>query len=103
MVDKEFLKKIKQTNVSADSAKTKERMSVVWKSSGKDGWQQMADMIDGAVSTFKTAVMEGRVSVKLAIPMAIVGDVDPAYLTAETDEQSSCTDKKIDAFLVLQL
>jgi len=99
MLDTSFIKGLKQTNVSVDSAKTKERLSAVWKTCGKDGRQRMADMVDGAVSTYHTAVLKGKLSVKLAIPAAIVANVDPAYLTAETDEPSSCTDERIDDFL----
>jgi len=99
MLDKEFLKKLKQTDVSIDSAKTKARMTAIWKTCGKAGRKEMADMIDGAVSTFHAAALKGRVSVKLAIPMAVVGDVDPAYLTGATDDPSICTDEKISAFL----
>ncbi|MCL2352292.1 MAG: hypothetical protein FWC55_07140 [Firmicutes bacterium] len=98
-MNKEFLKKLKQTDISADAEKTKERLAAVWNACGKEDRRRMAEMIDGAVSTFKTAVSKGRISAKLAIPMAVVGDVDPAYLTAETDAPASCTDAKIDKFL----
>ncbi|GHU60519.1 hypothetical protein FACS1894171_2080 [Clostridia bacterium] len=100
MLNQEYIKNLKRTNVSADPDKTKERIEALWKPAPKE----IKDKIEKLAGVVRTTIYRcyhtGNVSAKLVVPMAELLGVDPFYISGETDEQGECTDQLIEDFLL---
>ena len=101
MYNKELYNKLKQTNVSKDQEKTKERVKAVWSTLGKQQKQEIFNISDLKKATLERTCRLGNISVILATALAEVARIDPYYLTAETDEkQENISDSTIESFLI---
>ena len=83
------IKSLKQVNISVDPEKTKERVQQVWKAAKnviKNDTVALAGCSKGTVyRVFDT----GSISIKLAIAIGQVMNVNPYYLTGELEDQGS--------------
>ena len=81
------IKSLKQVNISVDAEKTKERVAQVWKSTKNATKNDVVALAGCAKNTVYRVFDTGSISIKLAIAIGQVMDVNPYYLTGEMDEQ----------------
>ena len=99
MLEGTLIQKLKQSNVSVDADKTKERTESSWKSLSRKDKQQVLSLAGVSPATIYRIYNTGNISAKLAVPLAQVLDVNPAYLTGAADEQGTGDDDTVRAFL----
>lgn len=99
MFDVEFIRKLKQTNVSVDSEKTKERVKQLWKDASSELKQQIVVDADVKRATIYRIYHTGSISARLTVAFAQKLNVDPYYLSGEKDEIAECSDDALDRFL----
>lgn len=99
MIDENVIKRLKQTNVSVDPAKTKKRVYELWRSSSKAKKRTIEETAGISRATIYRVYNTGSVSAKLAVPMSQNFNVDPYYLIGEADVSNECTDEILIAFL----
>ena len=99
MPDNTLIKQLKQTNISADSEKTAQRVEAVWKSAKNVQKREVTGLSGSAVSTIYRVYNTGHISAKLALAMAQVLDISPFYLTAESDEPGAFSEDALNLFL----
>jgi hypothetical protein len=99
-ITNEMMSTLKRSNVSKDTAKTKERVKADFLSS-MSKQKKAIDELSGLKRTSIYRVFrEGAVSAKIVLSMAQVLNVSPFYYTGEVDEKGECTDAVLHAFLV---
>jgi hypothetical protein len=86
MYDSKIITQLKQTNVSIDAEKTKARVADVWKKASKDDKSTIAALAGVNQSSIARAYKTGNISAKLIVPLAQTLNVNPFYLTGDTDE-----------------
>ena len=99
MINEGIVKRLKQTNVSKDSEKTKTRVNELWKSASKSQKNAVEKMAGISRATIYRVYNTGSISAKLVIPMAKNFNVNPQYLTGETNETGECTDEILVEYL----
>ncbi|MDR2650145.1 MAG: hypothetical protein LBB94_10580 [Clostridiales bacterium] len=101
MYNKEFYNKLKQTNITQDREKTKERVKAVWMTLDKQQKQEVFNISDLKKATLERTCRLGNISAILATALAEVTRVDPYYLAALTDEnQENVSNERIEQFLM---
>ncbi len=99
MYQKELIQKLKQTNVSVDGEKTKERVEKLWKSANSE-LKHLVEQDTGSVrATIYRVYNTGAISAKLAVAFAQRLNSNPYYLTGEVDEDSGYSKETVDRFL----
>jgi hypothetical protein len=86
MYDSKIITQLKQTNVSVDAERTKARVADAWKNASKDDKSTVASLAGVNQSSVVRAYKTGNISAKLVVPFAQTLNVNPFYLTGETDE-----------------
>ena len=99
MFDESLIQKLKQTNISVDSEKTLQRAKELWSGTTKDDKDAIEKMAGVSRPTIYRIFSIGSISAKIVISMAQVLNVDPFYVTGETDQAGQCSDEIILAFL----
>jgi len=92
MLSAEKIQSLKQTNISIDGDKTKERTEALWKAAKSAQKQEIRELADVVAATVYRIYNTGSISAKLAIAFAQVLNVSPFYLTGEADEPSEFTE-----------
>jgi hypothetical protein len=92
MFTRETIKQLKQVNISADAEKTKARIAGLWKNAPKKKRAEVLELAGVALATVQRAYKTGSVSAKLAIPLAQTLDVNPFFITGESDSAGECSD-----------
>jgi hypothetical protein len=100
MYDSKIITQLKQTNVSADAEKTKVRVAEAWKNASKDDKTAVATLAGVNQSSIVRAYKTGNISAKLIVPLAQTLNVNPFYLTGETDEFGESSAELLKEFLV---
>ena len=101
MYNKELYNKLKQTNISKDATKTRERVKAVWMSLDKQQKQEVFNISDLKKATLERTCRLGNISAILATALAEISRVDPYYLAAQTDmKQEDIPDSTIESFLI---
>ncbi|MCL2487339.1 MAG: hypothetical protein FWE80_01500 [Oscillospiraceae bacterium] len=100
MLSTDFIKQLKQSNVSVDKEKTIARVKALWQSTSNAGKQQLLELADISRATIYRIYNTGVISVKTAVPLAMVLGGDPYYLAGKTDEAAAYSDELIKSFLV---
>lgn len=70
MFDKSIIQKMKQTNISVDMEKTKERAERVWKNASKADRAIVLELADVKGSTVQRAYRTGSISAKLVVALS---------------------------------
>ena len=91
MFNQDFIKKLKQSNISKDAEKTKERMYKLWQSLSKDKKGDILTLAGVSKATVSRKYKTGVISAKLDIPISQISDTDPNYLIGSTDEYGHYT------------
>lgn len=99
MHEAEFIQKLKRTNVSADGTKTKERVQQIWKSASNETKKQIEQDTGNARNSIYRIYQTGSISVKLAVSFAQRLNIDPYYITGESDENSGYSEETVERFL----
>jgi len=99
VLEQDFLKQLKQVDISKNGEKTKERFKEVWKPSSPAQKKEIQALAGVAMNTLGRIANTGSINAKLAIAIAQVLNVNPLYLTGEANEIGECTDKNINALL----
>ena len=101
MYNKELYNKLKQTNVSQDPEKTRERVKALWATLDKQQKQEVFNISDLKKATLERTCRLGNISAILATALAEISRIDPYYLAAMTDEKlEDVPDSKIESFLI---
>ena len=80
------IKSLKQVNITVDAEKTKVRVEQVWKSAKSAVKNDVVALAGCAKNTVYRVFDTGSLSIKLAIAIGQVLNVNPYYLTGEADE-----------------
>ena len=99
MIDANLVRKLKQTNLSADGDKTRTRVTELWKSASKEAKRSVEQLSGKSRATIYRVYNTGSLSAKLAVPMAKAFNVDPDYLLAKTDAPGEYSEALIRNFL----
>jgi len=100
MLDRTVFKALKQTNISKNGAKTKERLHEAWKLLNKEKRSEALELCGLTKFAVRRSIDESRISLKLAAAISQVANIDPRYLSGESDESRALTDKVLYDFLV---
>ena len=86
------LKQLKQTNMSVDSEKTKQRFKKIWKGATPGAKQLIEETANVSLNTIYRINKLGNISPKLSIIMGAVLHISPFYLAGIVDEPGVCSD-----------
>lgn len=100
IIDKNLIQKLKKTNVSKDGEKTKIRFKELWKTATREQKAQIMDTADVVRATIYRIYSTGVVSAKIVIAASQAVDVDPLYLTGESDAPGSFSAEAARGFLI---
>ena len=93
------IRQLKQVDISKDAEKTKERTREAWYAASKDAQEAIMTLTGITKSSVQRAYKTGSISAKLALAFAQTLNLNPYYLSGESDEQSDCSDELIRMFL----
>ena len=99
MLEQDFLKQLKQVNISKDGEKTKVRFKEVWKAASSTKKNEVKGLAGVAQNTIYRVGNTGSISAKLALAIAQVLNINPLYLTGEANEVGEYTDKSVNSLL----
>lgn len=99
MLKPEFIKELKQTNVSKNAGKTKERLRSIWKSLDMPKREEILSSAGLVKSSIARSYKTGNISAKITAAVAQVAEIDPLYLTGVSDEQRPYADELVVNFL----
>jgi hypothetical protein len=99
MFDSETIKDLKQVNISTDAPKTRARVAALWKKAPKPQRQEIFELTGLSAATIQRSYKTGNISAKLVVPLAQVLNVNPFFLTGESDDASACTDELLNGLV----
>lgn len=99
MLSAEAIQQMKQTNISVDAGKTMQRVRELWKSATNKDKEKVEKLAGVKRTTVARVYKTGSISAKLAVPIAQTLNVDPLYLTGETDDRGTCSGKSLETFI----
>ena len=99
MVSAEVIQKMKQTNISSDAGKTKQRVKELWKSANNEDKLKIEDLAGVKRTTIARVYKTGNISAKLVTPIAQTLNVDPLYIIGQSNAKGECTEKTLNSFL----
>jgi len=100
MLDTARLQQLKQTNVSVDSEKTRQRVLKLWQGLRIKQKQAIRELAGITAQPIYRTQETGNISARLAIAFAQALNVNPFYLTGEVDEPGECTEGVIRELLL---
>ncbi|MDR0861779.1 MAG: hypothetical protein LBN30_03260 [Oscillospiraceae bacterium] len=100
MFDSAFITGLKQSNISVDAEKSKERVAAIWKEARVAQKQAVRNLADIAATTVYRVYNTGSLSIKLALALAQTLNVNPLYLTGASDERGEYTDEAARELLI---
>ena len=89
----------KRINVSAETEKTAERAAALWKTFNNAAKREVLELAAVSATTARKAYQEGALTAGLALALAKVGSINPAYLAAQSDAKGKFTQRTVSAFL----
>jgi len=100
MLDTARLQQLKQTNISVDSEKTRQRALELWQGLRIKQKQAIRELAGITAQPIYRTQETGNISARLAIAFAQSLNVNPFYLTGEADEPGECTEAVIRELLL---
>ncbi|MCL2775991.1 MAG: hypothetical protein FWD71_22000, partial [Oscillospiraceae bacterium] len=95
-----FLDNLNRKNISRDGEKTKTRVREVWQSAAKKDKQALLQSTGHSIyKTITTIGKTGSMTARNTVLLSRYLDVNPLYLTGESDERSNYDDKTMKKFL----
>ena len=95
----EFMKNLKQANVSKDTEKTKERIRADFSAASASQKRTIVETSGQAQNSFYRVYKTGTTNARLVIALANELNVSPFFYTGETDEKEACSDELLRQFL----
>ena len=86
MLNTSQIKPLKQVNISVDAEITKQRTEQVWKAAKSAEKDDVVALAGCAKATVYRVYQTGSISIKLAIAFGQAMNINPYYLTGETDK-----------------
>ncbi|MCL1806577.1 MAG: hypothetical protein FWG31_02620 [Oscillospiraceae bacterium] len=99
-VTNEIISGLKQSNVSKDIDKTKQRVKEDFLASKNKQKTAIVELSGLKRTSIYRVFREGAVSAKIVLSMAQILNVAPNYYTGETEERGSFSDEQLQAFLI---
>jgi len=99
MLTAELIQEMKRNNVSNNTELTKERVKDAYKSAAREQKNEMAALAGVKKTTFERVYATGSISAKIAVAIAKTLNINPLYLTGDTDERGEGTEKDLLAFM----
>lgn len=99
-MDSSIIAQLKQINVSVDPEKTKARTNDLWKSISTTAQKEVLEFLGLKVTSIYRAYKTGNISAKIIVALAQICDINPYYLTGESDEQSGSSEEILKQFLI---
>jgi hypothetical protein len=99
MLKPEYIKELKQTNVSESPEKTMERLKAVWKPLSGPKREEILSLSGLVKASIERAYKTGNVSAKILTAVGQVLSLDPYYLAGKSDEQRPFDDALLIQFL----
>ena len=93
MIGKNIIRRLKQSNVSKYPAKTKDRVNKLWKTASRSQKKAIEQMAGTSRATIYRVYKKGNISAKLVVPMAMIFNVNPYYISGDSEEIGCCTDE----------
>ena len=100
MLKPEYIKNLKQTNISNHPDKSKDRIREAWTKSSKSDKDKILELCGVKKPSIARAYTSGNVSAKIVAAMAQVLEKDPLYLAGNSDEQRIYSDDIVEQFLI---
>ncbi|MCL1952982.1 MAG: hypothetical protein FWF60_09160, partial [Oscillospiraceae bacterium] len=100
MLDTAQLKQLKQTNISTDSEKTRQRVTELWQGLRIKQKQAIRELAGITAQPVYRTQETGSISARLALAFAQALNVNPFYLTGEADEPGECTEAAVRELLL---
>ena len=100
MLDTARLQQLKQTNISVDSEKTRQRALELWQGLRIKQKQAIRELAGITAQPIYRTQETGNISARLAIAFAQSLNVNPFYLTGEADEPGECSEAVIRELLL---
>jgi hypothetical protein len=95
METRELIGELKQGSISVNKPKTMVRVKELWSSLSNAKKRQLMEDGDFRRPTLHRAYQTGSISAKLVVALAQDLDVDPLYITGETDEHGHFSNLKL--------
>jgi len=95
MLAVEYILQLKQSNISVDGDKTKERVEKLWKAADAEQKESILEQAGIKVATVYRVYRTGSISAKLAVPMAQTLKINPFYLTGQEDDPGEYSDSQL--------
>jgi hypothetical protein len=95
METRELIAELKQGSVSANKPKTMVRVRELWSSQSNAKKRQLMEDGDFRRPTVHRAYQTGSISARVVIALAQTLDVDPLYITGETDTRGHFSNQKL--------
>jgi hypothetical protein len=99
MLTNENIKKLKQTNVSVDSGLTKERVKAALGAATREQKRRIDSLAGLKRTSVNRVYATGNISAKIALAIAQILELDPAWLTGESDTRGDYSVAVANAFL----
>ncbi|MCL2108974.1 MAG: hypothetical protein FWH20_06490 [Oscillospiraceae bacterium] len=90
---------LKKTNLSVDTAKSRDRISAAYKAASTEIKKKIIELSGLSRASFYNAFQKGSASPKMVLAVAQHVGVSPYYFTGESDEQGVLTDKVLSQFI----
>jgi transcriptional regulator with XRE-family HTH domain len=87
--------KFKRTNISVNAELTKQRVDDLFRHAKIKQKQEVRSLADISTQTVSNVYRNGSISIKMAIALSQVLDVNPFYLTGEADERGVFSEEAI--------
>ena len=100
MLNAGLIQKLKQTNISVDGDKTKERVEKLWKAAAAEQKEAILELAGVITATIYRVYRTGSISTKLTVPLAQTLNVNPFYLTGHEDELGAFSDEGLRKLLL---
>jgi len=99
MLKAEFIKSLKQVNVSENATKTMERLRAIWSPLPKPEREEILAFSGLKKTAIERSYKTGNVSAKIIVAVSQVVGADPYYLAGKSDEQRPFNDEILVKFL----
>jgi hypothetical protein len=99
MIDKETMQGLKQVNVSQDAEKTMSRVRDIWKPLPKDKRDMVLEKAELKKVTIERAYHKGNIQARLVVALSEVLEIDPLFITGQSDEQRPFSEALVLQFL----
>jgi|GEM_PF-1430838 len=99
MIDRNVINNLKQIDVAKDGEKTKARVRELWAGLDRANRDKILELADITKFTVERTYKKGNITPRLAAAFAEVLNVNPRYLTGESDSSEGCSDGELLEFL----